>query len=546
MCATLMRFLPLLALVPVTSAASLAAQDPWTTLEVQGLAEWSLSGAALDLDGDTLFFGAPHFCAPALSPPTTVRGSVSAYTRIGGVWHGPVTLQSSTGHADDAFGISIDVDGDLAFVGASGDDTRHDRAGAVYVFERIQGVWTEVQRLTASDAVHGDGFGGAVAHDNGRLLVGAPLEGHGHYAEWGECYAFERQGGVFVETQRFRPPGAVRGDWFGYRVDVAGDRAAISSYSDGTNGVGAGSVWLYEHVGRTWQPVQRLLPSDGHAYGHFGVDVRLGPGEVVIGSHRAGHAGAVRGGVYVFRPGLTGWEQAQRLTPVGLPDLAALGASVAYSERGTLLAGAPGVDQGRGRIYEFERAASGLFELAALHTRPGLAPYDFLGLQVRGEAGEIVASMPHHIVDGLPVGGASVFEHGRAEATRPYCEAPINSSGTRGELASLGALTVGAPLELALAGLPSNMPVFVLAAFPTSAAPALFGSCLVGPTAPIVGAVTDSGGAARLSVPASALGPFLTPGTTFLLEARGPRAVSTGGALGAFARTHALELRVRP
>jgi hypothetical protein len=118
-------------------------------------------------------------CAPALDPGLTPRGSVSVFTRSADAWQGPVILQSSSGHIDDGFGIAVDVDGDLAFVGASGDDARYDRAGAVYVFERIQGVWTEIERLTASDAVRGDGFGGAVAYSDGRLIVGAPLEGHG-------------------------------------------------------------------------------------------------------------------------------------------------------------------------------------------------------------------------------------------------------------------------------------------------------------------------------------------------------------------------------
>ena len=43
--------------------------------------------------------------------------------------------------------------------------------------------------------------------------VGAPLQGHGHYADWGQAYVFERQGGSFVEVARFRPSTARRGDW---------------------------------------------------------------------------------------------------------------------------------------------------------------------------------------------------------------------------------------------------------------------------------------------------------------------------------------------
>jgi hypothetical protein len=86
----------------------------------------------------------------------------------------------------------------------------------------------------------------------------------------------------------------------------------------------------------------------------------------------------------------------------------------------------------------------------------------------------------------------------------------------------------------------------VFAAFPGGTAPAVVGSCIGGPTALLAGFVTDSSGGAGLSFSGGALAPFLRPGTTFLLEARGPRNTSAGGALGVPVRTQALELHVRP
>ncbi len=536
------------------ASAPVSAQSAWQTLEAPSLPEWSLLGAALDLSGPHLFVGAPQACAPALGGPIlTERGSVAVYERAPTGWSVATLLQSSTGHADDLFGISVAVEGDLAFVGASGDDAARDRAGAVYVYRRIQGVWTEVQRLTASDAVAGDGFGGAVAYSAGRLLVGAPLEGHGHYAEWGEAYIFELQGGLFVETAKFRPASAVRGDWFGYRVDLRGDRAAISSYSDGANGIGAGAVWLFEFDGQTWREVQRLLPHDGHAWGHFGVDVRLGDDEVVVGSHRAWHAGGVRGAVYVFRPGPLGWEETQCIRPVGLPNLAAFGGSVAYTERDTLLVGAPGADVGRGRVYELERTGAGVFAVARVLAPAGLAPYDYHGLQVRGDGGTIVASIAHHTVNhpsggARRVGGASSATVGATEWTRPFCEAPLQASGQRAGLTLVGAAIAGQAVAFGISDLPAGRVGVLVANLPGSSAPAALGSCLVGPTAVLGAFVTDAEGAAQPLIPAQRFGAWSTPGLTLHLEARARAATSTSGTvpLAEPVRTHGLALRLRP
>ncbi|MCY0725599.1 hypothetical protein OVW19_28080, partial [Klebsiella pneumoniae] len=81
------------------------------------------------------------------------------------------------------FGYAVDLQGARALVGAWGEDTSAgDTAGAVYVFEREdQGTadpsddtWHERARLTPADAAAGDSFGRDVDLDGELALVGAP------------------------------------------------------------------------------------------------------------------------------------------------------------------------------------------------------------------------------------------------------------------------------------------------------------------------------------------------------------------------------------
>ena len=52
---------------------------------------------------------------------------------------------------DDDFGYSVSIDGDTAVIGAYGDDDNGSDSGSAYVYVRSNGVWSEQQKLTASD-----------------------------------------------------------------------------------------------------------------------------------------------------------------------------------------------------------------------------------------------------------------------------------------------------------------------------------------------------------------------------------------------------------
>ena len=78
------------------------------------------------------------------------------YVRSNGVWSEQQKLTASDGASSDHFGISVSIDGDTAVIGAYGDDDNGSYSGSAYVYVRSNGVWSEQQKLTASDGAADD------------------------------------------------------------------------------------------------------------------------------------------------------------------------------------------------------------------------------------------------------------------------------------------------------------------------------------------------------------------------------------------------------
>lgn len=96
------------------------------------------------------------------------------YRNEGGAdnWGEVTKLTASDGEANDHFGRSVAISGDMAIVGAHFDDT----FGAAYVFGRNEGGpnnWGELFKLTASEPERGEQFGIGVGIDGNLAIVGA-------------------------------------------------------------------------------------------------------------------------------------------------------------------------------------------------------------------------------------------------------------------------------------------------------------------------------------------------------------------------------------
>lgn len=106
------------------------------------------------------------------------------------------------------------------------------RTGAVYIFERRGEAWAQTQILTAADGKANDEFGRRIVMEGNRLLVAAPnAKRSGGAQPTGAVYAFERANGVWSQQKKFAPSTKRFGPYarFGGQIAISGDRAVITA-----------------------------------------------------------------------------------------------------------------------------------------------------------------------------------------------------------------------------------------------------------------------------------------------------------------------------
>lgn len=122
----------------------------------------------------------------------------------------------------------VELDHDTAVI-AGGDDAD----GAVFIFQRVLGVWLFVQKLAAPPAAAGGGFGAAVAIDRDRIAVGAPAVAGLDATRPGVVQTYARRGLRWRPTQLLSNPLPVESDGyaraFGGVLDLEGRRLVVSS-----------------------------------------------------------------------------------------------------------------------------------------------------------------------------------------------------------------------------------------------------------------------------------------------------------------------------
>jgi len=247
-------------------------------------------GRVVALSGETVLVTAAD---------TDDTGSVYLFGRDGGVWVEQQKLTAPVPAERDRFGYPSAVEGNVALIGSTGDDEAGIDAGAVYVFERLGGTWVQTQKLLASDADPGDGFG-FVALSGDTALVGAGGDDESD-VDTGAVYVFERDGGVWLERQKLLASEPQPGGRFGSVVSMSDDRVVAAEPHGSCVTALSGVAYLFEHRDGAWSERYRLCASDGTPSQWFGlIGLVLSADTMAVGAPADEDDGWRSGSVYVF------------------------------------------------------------------------------------------------------------------------------------------------------------------------------------------------------------------------------------------------------
>lgn len=332
-------------------------------------------GVRVAISGDTLAVGARLEDSPssgvngdASAVGAGGSGAVYVFVRDGAGWMLEAYVKASNPQPSDHFGYAVALDGDTLVVGAPNEDSNArgvngsqsdnsaGSAGAVYVFARSGGVWTQQAYLKASNTDvssapgYGDQFGWSVSVSGDTVVVGAPHEDSSATGVGGDqfnsladgsgaAYVFVRAGTTWSQQAYLKASNTGTADSFGLSVGVSGETVVVGAPNEDSDATGvnpatgsdsafeAGAAYVFVRSGTTWSQQAYVKASNTRSAVGLGTSVAVAgdtliagaPGESSVGTGVNGNPASGPGGgggaAYVFARSGSTWTQQAFLKP---------------------------------------------------------------------------------------------------------------------------------------------------------------------------------------------------------------------------------------
>lgn len=285
---------------------------------------------SLSADGNTLAVGALQEDSAAAGingdqndNSSEDAGAVYVFGRSGGSWQQQAYIKASNTDSDDHFGdVSLSEDGNMLAVGAAREDSSatgnngdqidnsSENAGAVYVFERTNGVWQQQDYLKASNTESGDIFGSAISlnAEANTLAISAISEGSSTSGvnsdqadnstpSAGAVYIFVRNGDLWQQQAYLKASNPDALDFFGIAVSLSADgntlaigadledsaAKGINDVQDDNSFLNAGSAYVFIRFDGQWQQQAYVKASNTDPGDRFGTAVSVsGDGNTLV------------------------------------------------------------------------------------------------------------------------------------------------------------------------------------------------------------------------------------------------------------------------
>jgi FG-GAP repeat protein len=366
----------------------------------------SYFGSAVSLTGSTALIGADG--------DSSFKGAAYLFTKLNGAWSQGQKLTASDGMAGDEFGYRVTLSDATLLIGAfTATVNGNTSQGAAYVFTKSSNTWSQSQKLTANDGGLFDNFGAAVALDGETIVVAANGATVGGNPAQGAVYVFTFSNGTWTQTQKLTANDGAAYDNFGLSVALEGSMILVGSprAAVGSNAA-QGAVYVFTESNGSWTQTQKLAASDGAANDSFGESVAISNSTALVGAYNAtvnSHPG--QGAAYVFINSNSTWSETQKLTASDGSTNANFGNAVALDSSRALIGAdvsTVGNNTSQGKAYLFEQSNGNWSQSYTLVASDG-ATDDFFGAAVTLDGPTLLVSTPHPTIGGNTYQGAAYF-----------------------------------------------------------------------------------------------------------------------------------------
>lgn len=345
---------------------------------------------------------------PCLAQQTNNQPTSSPNILIGNT----TLIKASNTDNEDRFGHSIALSSSTLVVGAPREDSNatginNDQgnnnaveSGAVYVFTKQSGVWSQQAYIKASNSNIDDQFGYAVAVSGNLMVVGAPFESsnatgvnglqtNNSAFSSGAAYVFVRAGNSWSQQAYLKASNTNNGDLFGSQVAINDQTIVIGAPGEASNSTGingsqsnnsasaSGAVYVFTQSGSNWSQQAYIKASNTDANDLFGFSVAIDQNSILVGapgesSNATGVNGdqsdnslSEAGACYAYVRDGNSWSQQAYLKASNTGGRDKFCVSVDISGNSVVI-GAPGQDQDingasasfAGAAYVFKRSAN--------------------------------------------------------------------------------------------------------------------------------------------------------------------------------------------
>lgn len=214
----------------------------------------------------------------------------------------------------------------------------------------------QIYTLPRVDPANGDYFGGSVAIDGDRILVGATgISTCGENS--GAAYVYEREpeSGRWLLEATLTPDDCQVGLFFGRTLDLSGNTAVVAAFRNAFSTAGSNAAYVFERdTTGTWRQVVRLTGVPDQTEGPFAADVSMDGDRILVTTSGDLADGRFGGAAYVFERQRQGWVRAARLTASADTRSGIMGGSGQLDGNRFVVSASRYFRGGRGSVYVFE------------------------------------------------------------------------------------------------------------------------------------------------------------------------------------------------